>query len=212
MAGTNPDEPEIPCSGCESPVSGFAFRCARCDCEFVLHWECVLFPREVRHSAHSEHSLTLAYKPPYASGSFACDACGGTSSAFSLHCSRCDFDVHIRCAYLAPAVVHQSHPHELVLTYSPPLYDDKELRYACDLCGMDIDQKYWVYRCASCGFDAHMGCITEKGPPAVEDCPDDDSVDSLAYRLQLLEFRQKMMYEQAKAMVNCHNSIKDLIG
>ncbi|KAF8403913.1 hypothetical protein HHK36_012019 [Tetracentron sinense] len=149
-------ESQVQCNGCNEQCTGLAYRCLPCN--YSLHKSCAQIPRSIKHPSHPDHPLTLLATPPYANTSFSCDACGRQGSAFSFHCSTCEFDIHASCASFPHKILHQAHPHELLLLYASPY---GEVAYSCDICGA-IGSHHWMYRCATCGFDAHLGCATSK--------------------------------------------------
>ncbi|KAI3915202.1 hypothetical protein MKX01_035461 [Papaver californicum] len=111
----------------------------------------------INHPCHSKHPLSLLSSAPYPQGIFNCDACCRPDKGFCYHCKECSFDIHIHCASLPLSVNHNSHPHHpLSLTFQIP-YPTKY--FSCDIC-KNVGSKCWVYRCNSCGFDAHVNCAT----------------------------------------------------
>ncbi|KAK1274484.1 hypothetical protein QJS04_geneDACA009828 [Acorus gramineus] len=213
-------EADVLCAACEAPISGIAFNCANCN-NFSLHRTCGLLPHVIHHSSHPAHPLRLLHKPAYDDGQYACSACGGLGSAFCLHCSECEFDLHIQCAWLPLDTTIQTHEHELKLEFECPAPPENYI--LCDECEGEMDHGLWAYWCGeNCDFGAHVGCVAEEGPPAVkhdgdhgsndnDETVDYCSVNSLAHRLQLLEVQRKMVYEQARMMVDASNAIKNLI-
>ncbi|KAF8403914.1 hypothetical protein HHK36_012020 [Tetracentron sinense] len=150
-------ERQVQCNGCNEQCTELAYRCLPCN--YTLHKSCAQIPRSIKHPSHPDHPLTLLATPPYANTSFSCDACGRQGSAFSFHCAICEFDIHANCASLPRKILHQAHPHELLLLYASPY---GEVTYTCDICGAIGSDHHWMYRCATCGFDAHLGCATSK--------------------------------------------------
>ncbi|RWR92913.1 putative protein binding protein [Cinnamomum micranthum f. kanehirae] len=139
------------CNGCKSPLTGSAYRCTPCN--YYLHKTCTQIPNRIHHPSHP-HPLALLPIPAYFTGSFFCDACGRQGTGFSFHCEACEFDLHAPCASFPRTISHRAHMHPLVITYTNPY---NGLPYTCDICkGLGINQ--WVYRCAPCGFDAHLKC------------------------------------------------------
>ncbi|KAH0726164.1 hypothetical protein KY285_001872 [Solanum tuberosum] len=111
-------------------------------------------PQQINHPFDKEHSLTLLPKSIYPEGNFRCDACGETGDGFSYHCNSCGIDLHILCAVLPQYITHRSHRHQLEIQFSSP-YSSKSFR--CDIC-KNIGANQWLYRCHTCGFDAHLNC------------------------------------------------------
>ncbi|CAD5174844.1 uncharacterized protein LOC135609120 [Musa acuminata AAA Group] len=141
------------CAGCASPAAGCVYSCKACN--YVLDVSCAKMPRRIRHPAHP-HSVNLFATPPSKDGPSNCDACGRSSSGFTFYCDPCGFRLHCQCAAKPLTINHRTHPHPLNLIFSPP-YEDKG--FSCDICG-DAGLNHWLYRCAACEFDAHIGCAT----------------------------------------------------
>ncbi|XP_052194266.1 uncharacterized protein LOC127802472 [Diospyros lotus] len=121
-----PQGSEIHCSGCNSPASGGSFyTCWQCG--FHLHDQCFNAARSLNHPSHPSHPLTLLPSPTYPSSSFFCNSCNLTGTGLSYSCSRCDFDLHIHCAFppaetMFPALPNQnsySFPQETP-SFGPP--------------------------------------------------------------------------------------------
>ncbi|KAJ6672744.1 hypothetical protein OIU85_014024 [Salix viminalis] len=120
-----------------------------------------LMPNLITHPSHPIHPLTLFAAPPYHGGSFNCDGCGLQGTGFSYRCTTCDFDVHMICATNPLSLSHRSHPHQLNLVFDPPYQTRAPSCGICDEAGSN----HWLYRCVSCGFDAHMDCANNRPSP-----------------------------------------------
>ncbi|OIT38183.1 hypothetical protein A4A49_31549 [Nicotiana attenuata] len=118
-------------------------------------------PQQITHPFDEEHQFILLPKPIYPDGNFNCDACGENGDGFSYHCKTCGTELHILCAIFPLCVTHWSHHHQLDLKLSPP-YPDKSL--CCDIC-KNVGTNHWLYRCQTCGFDAHLNCTKLQAPP-----------------------------------------------
>ncbi|PHU30125.1 hypothetical protein BC332_02218 [Capsicum chinense] len=151
--------PSLLCSACKMQATGSVYTCKSCN--FFLHIECSQMPQQLNHPFDKEHNFTLLPKPVYPEGNFRCDACGETGDGFSYHCESCGTDLHILCAVLPQCVTHWSHHHQLELYFSSP-YPDNSFR--CDIC-KNFGANQWLYRCDTCGFDAHMNCTKLLIPP-----------------------------------------------
>ncbi|XP_070032228.1 protein VACUOLELESS GAMETOPHYTES-like isoform X1 [Nicotiana tomentosiformis] len=147
------------CSGCKIQAIGSIYTCKSCN--FFLHTECSQMPQQITHPFDKEHHFTLLPKPIYPDGKFNCDACGENGDGFSYHCKTCGTDLHILCAVFPQCVTHWSHHHQLDLKFSPP-YPGKS--FCCDIC-KKVGTNHWLYRCQTCGFDAHLNCTTLQAPP-----------------------------------------------
>ncbi|MQL87885.1 hypothetical protein Taro_020434 [Colocasia esculenta] len=145
------------CVGCRLRASGWTYACKACS--YVLHITCAQMPQFINHPADPSHALALLAVPAYPEGFFNCDACGQKGVGFSYHCGTCSLDVHTLCASMPLSVTHQAHPpHPLALAFFPP-YQNKG--FSCDICG-NTGTNHWLYRCAVCEFDVHLGCATAK--------------------------------------------------
>lgn len=148
------------CHACRLRCGGRAYRCAPCG--YALHAACARLRRTVRHPAHPAHPLALLLTPPYTDGAFACDACRRSSTAFTLHCSGCRFDLHLPCAAMPQTLTHRSHPqHPLALVHGR----SRLVGYVCDLCRAGCDVSRWFYACAACDFGGHIGCFAAEALP-----------------------------------------------
>nr|VDD16333.1 unnamed protein product [Brassica oleracea] len=111
---------EIICSGCELELIGQAYKCTKSECSYFLHKSCFNLPGETLHKSHPNHPLTLVHSPPYDQSIFSCDACGEHGSGFAYHCSKCQYDVHVGCAFVPETVKREDHEHPLTLLYNTP--------------------------------------------------------------------------------------------
>ncbi|KAL4601416.1 hypothetical protein ACB092_11G271500 [Castanea dentata] len=101
------------CAGCKLGVSGSIYCCTFCS--YFLH---------------------------ISKGLFNCDACGKEGNSFSYHCGLCNIDLHTTCASMPLMLSHQSHYHQLNLTFSSP-DDNKSFSY--DICMEQLGVKQWRY-------------------------------------------------------------------
>ena len=125
-------------------------------------------PQQITHPFDQNHTLSLLPKPLYPEGLFNCDACGKEGNSFSYHCGLCNIDLHTTCASMPLMLSHQSHYHQLNLTFSSP---DDNKSFSCDICMEQLGVKQWRYRCSLCDFDAHLGCATANPrPPLTQNC------------------------------------------
>ncbi|KAI3921155.1 hypothetical protein MKX01_036134 [Papaver californicum] len=122
-------------------------------------------PSLINHPCHSKHPLRLLSSAPYPQGIFNCDACNCQDKGFCYHCKECNIDLHVHCASLPLSVNHNSHPkHPLNLIFLIPYPTDD---FSCDIC-KNLGSKCWIYRCNSCGFDAHLNCATTISPTSIQ--------------------------------------------
>ncbi|KAI9169054.1 hypothetical protein LWI28_006265 [Acer negundo] len=149
------------CSGCKLKASGWIYSCNYCN--HFLHISCSKLPQQITHPFdHQNHVLSLLPKPTYSQGLFNCDASGKQGNGFSYHCGTCNIDLHTICATMPLLLIHQSHPHHLNLTFSPPYHNSL---FSCEIC-KNMGSNEWLYRCNLCEFDAL--CATEKAKPPVQ--------------------------------------------
>lgn len=155
------EEEVMNCNGCERPIREPFHGCLSCN--FWLHDDCLNAPRFLKHPSHP-HSLTLLPTPTYTCRSYSCNACGGSggTTAFSLCCAECEFDLHVYCANLPAEITLREHPdHDLKLRFGSP-YEDKNTKYGCDLCCGEMLPTQWLYYCSDCDFAADLDCGTDQ--------------------------------------------------
>lgn len=222
------------CSGCERDVSaGSAYRCTKPKCDFFLHSSCFSLPPQLHHGSHPKHTLTLLSPPPYAEEEFICNACGETSSAFTYHCSLCTYDLHVGCAHLPYSVKRDDHPHPLNLLFPglvPETEDSDNQFLSCNVCYGSVTEQCWVYCCEQCKFNTHLDCapnaadqpeqvgfdITGEGGGGDGGGEQEGASDHFASlmaaqnQLQLLQFQNRMAYQNARLMTDLGSSLAKL--
>lgn len=153
---------EIICSGCELELIGQAYKCTKSECSYFLHKSCFNLPGETLHKSHPNHPLTLVHSPPYDQSIFSCDACGEHGSGFAYHCSNCQYDVHVGCAFVPETVKREDHEHPLTLLYNTPCKGSEDgVTFICDVCEEDMQENLWVYYCKECDYGTHVrSCAT----------------------------------------------------
>ncbi|XP_031476284.1 uncharacterized protein LOC116247945 [Nymphaea colorata] len=165
---TQAQQPNLKTQCCGPPFSSWTnhgrsseplYACEHCN--FYVHKGCLQLPQLITHPSHPAHPLTLLPVCHYPDATFSCDACSRSSSCFSYNCAHCSFDLHVYCASMPLAVSHGSHPHRLSLSFACPYPEDGD--FQCDLC-RGKGGSAWLYRCAPCGFDAHLDCARRIGP------------------------------------------------
>ncbi|XP_009591761.1 protein VACUOLELESS GAMETOPHYTES [Nicotiana tabacum] len=156
------EEDQVICSGCEHDLSGgSAYACTKMNCNFILHDSCFELPRQIKHKSHPKHTLTLLFFPPYDDGEFTCDACGNSGHAFTFHCEKCKFDLHVECASLPEIEERKDHQHPLTLCYSNVFFGkDKDVDLMCYVCQRGVGKRCWFYYCLACKFATHMDCVS----------------------------------------------------
>ncbi|KAM7497021.1 hypothetical protein LguiA_021435 [Lonicera macranthoides] len=145
----------------------FTYRCSLC--EFDIDMICATEERVVEHESHP-HPLTILHqKVP-----FECDACGMEDRDSSYFCSTCEFWIHKSC-YSSPSTFkHGDHDHPLQLNYFLP-YNNRRLKYKCDVCKGKLHPNYWVYNCDRCRYFVHIKCA--KSEPKRREITGEESFD-----------------------------------
>ncbi|KAK1261283.1 hypothetical protein QJS04_geneDACA018933 [Acorus gramineus] len=143
------------CAACNTSLSGWTYRCK--SCRYHLDLDCAELPRKILHPCDPKpkHAFTLFASPVYSVGCFECNACGEMGKGFCYHCKECKIDLHVACSKKPLSINYMSHGHPLNLTFSSP-YGEKG--YLCNVCGR-LGSNQWLYRCSTCGFDAHLDCV-----------------------------------------------------
>ncbi|KAM3323323.1 hypothetical protein P3S67_004474 [Capsicum chacoense] len=158
------EEDQVICSGCEHDLlGGSAYTCTKMNCNFILHDSCFDLPRQIKHKSHPKHTLSLHFKPPYYDGEYTCDACGNSGHAFTFHCEKCKFDLHVECACLPEIEEREDHQHPLTLCYnSSNLFLGKEVEVdvLCYVCKKGVGKTCWFYCCLACKCGAHLDCVS----------------------------------------------------
>ncbi|KAL3533821.1 hypothetical protein ACH5RR_007342 [Cinchona calisaya] len=158
------------CYGCTNPISlDPTYTCEKCD--IFLHKICAQLPREINHPMHTDHLLILLAKPPYTSGSCECEGCTKSWRNFIYHCSSCQFNIDILCAFTERKFEHSSHTHPLTLVQRPA-------SFKCNACNETNTQE--SYLCTICPFWIHKSCGLL---PRIYQRDDHDHPLSLAYCL-----------------------------
>ncbi|KAA8518280.1 hypothetical protein F0562_015837 [Nyssa sinensis] len=186
---------QLRCSGCESLCHESVFACWQCN--FFLHDYCANANRYVKHPSHSLHPLILIPYPTYSSGSFLCNACGASGSAFSYCC----------------APYKEASP--CICKICSKLLDSKHWAYCCAKCDINV-HTFCATREVKPGLyqmdDASDSADTE-APPGTHDqtaCEANEAQPELAlsedavvelYKLQL----QMQMAEQLGQMMASFN-------
>ncbi|CAN6464082.1 unnamed protein product [Victoria cruziana] len=151
---------QLTCSGCKLWLSyKYAYSCFSCN--YFLHPSCSQLPSEIRHPVDKDHPLRLCPSAPYPGGVFKCSGCSEPGSGFYYACGSCGFELHVQCANMPLHIRHPAHRHPLELSVA---IARGGLGFICLVCGK-FGRKSWRYRCKSCVFDAHPGCVLDKNPP-----------------------------------------------
>ncbi|KAL8268338.1 hypothetical protein R6Q59_002136 [Mikania micrantha] len=153
-------QPSCLCAACKQTITTEPFyACVSPSCTtFFLHLKCTQLPHRINHPFH-HHPLSLLPNP---NRLFTCNACRKHGDGFLYFCNDCGIGIHVACATLPLSLSHRSHGHRLNLVFSSPYGDNNA--FSCDVCGVVDGSKCWLYRCGSCGFDAHLSCAASKEP------------------------------------------------
>lgn len=160
-----PEDQNFKCHGCNSQCRDSILACWSCN--FFLHEHCGNANRYVKHPSHSLHPLVLLPTPTYCSGLFYCDCCGEQGSKFSYCCPLCEVDLHMDCAYLPPKVKHDSHQHDVYLSFGQ--IEKRDLSEICNICTKELTSRHWSYFCEKpeCDYRIHTFCATSEVKPGL---------------------------------------------
>lgn len=199
------DQDQKCCSACEKqlPISGEeeqeeAYTCPKRDCEFFLHKSCFELPKTITQKSHPNHKITLISEPPQFSIYFDCNACGSLINGFSFHCEKCDFKLHVKCAFLLESVDCKAHEHALAVRHNTPKGSNEDDYYnmiVCDVCHGYVTEGYWSYLCKDCDFCTHVECAFVAEAPAKEEEEEDEDDDD-----ERLTDAQRLHIAHIKAM------------
>ncbi|KAL1802544.1 hypothetical protein ACET3Z_031191 [Daucus carota] len=114
----------------------------------------------INHSSHHHQLQLFKFLPQQSLNLPSCSACNLKSSEIMYACLTCNYYLHQTCSRLRDKTTHQSHSHQLKLTFSPP-YPNQV--FSCDVCSK-AGAKQWLYRCDCCEFDAHLSCASSTVP------------------------------------------------
>ncbi|KAL9373693.1 hypothetical protein Peur_033313 [Populus x canadensis] len=162
------------CSGCEGPIWGPCYSCT--SCYFFLHEKCAELPREIKRRIHPRHPLHLLAKPPYLhllakspyKAECCCNRCDKSCKSFVYHCSLCEFDLHIKCAFQPDFFYVDSQAHQFAHK-DHPLILNEEQEYHCEgvMCSVCKEPMSGPsYSCTSCNFFLHKKCA--ELPPEIK--------------------------------------------
>ena len=136
------------CRGCREVFYGPSYSCEECGLSATVHHKsCAELPLGLHHPLHPIHPLILF--SPRRWQIYKCELCKEDKDVYTYRCSRCDFNLHITCASLAPTMDAEFHHHPLT-----PVW--KWITFTCDLCGKE--DKGMPYLCNTCGFWIHRRC------------------------------------------------------
>ncbi|THG04653.1 hypothetical protein TEA_004782 [Camellia sinensis var. sinensis] len=137
------------CQSCKMCCNGVLFGCLACN--FFLDIECALLQGLIVHEAH-EHALALRK-----TSNVQCAVCEYTCSGVAFVCGNCNFNIHLRCAFLPRTVRHKCDEHPLTLAYSA--VKDNSDEYYCEICKEQLNTQFWFYHCDDCNQSLQIQCI-----------------------------------------------------
>nr|XP_023895010.1 uncharacterized protein LOC112006925 [Quercus suber] len=130
------------CWGCNESVYGPSYSCRESGCYHHTHHKlCAEVPLGLHHPLHPIHPLIL-FSPLtwkyYGDDKqiYKCELCKEYKDVYTYRCSRCDFNLHITCASLAPTTMVEAEFHHHPLT---PFW--KSITFTCDICGKEDKNK-----------------------------------------------------------------------
>ena len=140
------DRSGLPCWGCREPVYGPSY--GSYFPYYIHHKSCAELPLGLHHPLHPKHPLILFSPSRYAENDVEeyskCEVCKeDRNQEYRYRCSRCDFNLHIRCADLPLTIESEVHDHPLTRIW-------KLVKFTCDLCGKEEDDA--PHLCALCNF------------------------------------------------------------
>uniref|UniRef100_A0A2N9HMM1 Zinc finger PHD-type domain-containing protein n=1 Tax=Fagus sylvatica TaxID=28930 RepID=A0A2N9HMM1_FAGSY len=140
-----------PCYGCRERVYGPSYWCK--ECGYVHHKSCAELPLGLHHPLHPKHPLILFDMSNYDVKDYSkCEVCKEDRRLeYRYRCSRCDFNLHIRCADLPLNKESEIHDHPLTRIW-------KLVKFTCDLCGKEGNDA--PHLCALCNFWTHKSCAS----------------------------------------------------
>ncbi|KAL3533719.1 hypothetical protein ACH5RR_007240 [Cinchona calisaya] len=142
------------CYVCSRSISP-PFYCCKI-CNLFFHDKCTKLPSEIRHPCHPDHPLILhPYAPDYFFGWFMCDLCFRQSTGICFHCPICRVSLDVNCAMLPRTVIHEAHPHHLLVLRETPLTLFLP-SYYCHCCKSEMYK--FGYLCTDCDFGLHSCC------------------------------------------------------
>ena len=133
------------CSGCNELILGPSYSCVKCNDKYH-HKSCAKLPLGSHHPLHPMHPLILVDRQ----GS--CEICKEDKWEYTYRCYHCNFNLHIRCAFLLPTLEGDVHDHPLI-----PIW--KWITFTCDFCGKE-DDKGMPHLCNTCGIWIHRRCAS----------------------------------------------------
>ncbi|KAH7862750.1 hypothetical protein Vadar_008955 [Vaccinium darrowii] len=108
--------------------------------------------------------IFCAPRAPSANGMYIGDGCGENGDNSVYRCSTCDYDLHVKCAFLKKTVDRVDPEHPLTLYYSNP-YQDTGVTFECDVCHHNIPSNSWIFCCLDCDNGTHVNCVSGKERP-----------------------------------------------
>ncbi|XP_024965170.1 uncharacterized protein LOC112505502 [Cynara cardunculus var. scolymus] len=111
----------------------------------------------IYHPSHPHPLSTVNFKPILSE----CDACGKrhmvcylSCNGFAYGCIECDYYIDISCGFIPEKIVHEAHPHHLLLRAKT------RADTYCGACLSQIFRRIYPisFRCITCEFNLHPTC------------------------------------------------------
>nr|XP_023903234.1 uncharacterized protein LOC112015105 [Quercus suber] len=140
------------CFGCQEQILGPSYSCIECG-DFYHHKSCAELPLGFHHPLHPIHPLVLFPEWNYENDEefSKCQVCKQFRNEYTYGCSRCNFNLHNRCASLPLTMTAKIHDHQLILLW-------RWIPFTCDFCGKKGEGL--PYLCNLCGFWCHRSCAS----------------------------------------------------
>ncbi|KAK1385694.1 Phorbol-ester/DAG-type domain-containing protein [Heracleum sosnowskyi] len=143
------------CQGCGTLGNGISMS----NETVVFHLGCASLPRIIKHEAHRHPLEQLKYPDD-----LFCKAClsgleATDKETIMYGCEKCEFYIHIWCAFRPHLVKHRWDPHPLYLILFLKNVTDHPHEFNCEFCSEQINANTWFYHCNVCDQSYHTYCI-----------------------------------------------------
>lgn len=117
----------------------------------------------LEHKSHPRHPLKLEFYPAFFENQSSCAACGGKiKDNCAYRCNTCNYDLHVKCAFLPEALPNEEHDTPMTLYYSVTSAVRGASSYVCSICRKTTPKDLWVYYCRDCDYGTDASCILAK--------------------------------------------------
>ncbi|KAM7491183.1 hypothetical protein LguiA_034104 [Lonicera macranthoides] len=149
----NPKTIPYHCFGCGLEFGDTILVCL--SCSMLLDESCAKLPREIHHSLHASHFLTIYENSTNSSKQrlIDCKACLNLSEGFGYRCIHCKFYLDLKCSFENfPMINSELHHHSLAL------FTVKSNGFRCKICYKFCTGSF--FRCVGCNFNLHAHCLS----------------------------------------------------